>query len=261
MRISWHRDPKVKGLRWFERPIVWGLTYLALIPLFAVFYYYTADGFYQTSAMHETSALDSEFYVEEDVAWGAERAVEHECGSCSRPIDGLDITASATDLLVTLGFPTESGGGDVSVQIDIPEQTLPATLDRVGGFVQVPYSLLSNPNADALSPGLQAFEQYTNSKNNPKLPLRSVDMNDLQQLSDAAQGLVSGLPDQLWRMIYFSAVTETTLGFGDIAPVITFTRILVASQAVFGVVFIGLFLNSLARRRSDVSAVEQLKRG
>jgi hypothetical protein len=54
-------------VRWFERPIVWGLAYLALIPLFAVFYYYTADGFYQTSAMHETSALDSEFYVERQI--------------------------------------------------------------------------------------------------------------------------------------------------------------------------------------------------
>lgn len=47
-------------------------------------------------------------------------------------------------------------------------------------------------------------------------------------------------------MMYFSAVTITTLGYGDIAPVTPCTRILTALEAVLGLVVIGLFLNSLA---------------
>jgi hypothetical protein len=245
MRIGWHQGPDVKGFR----PIVWGLFYLTMIPIFAGFYSFTAGGFYQTSALHEPSSLDSAFYVEEDVSTGADRAVGLTCGSCPAAIDGLDITASTVDILVTLGFPAQSGSGDISAQIDIPEHSLPEESDQREGLIQVPYSLLSAPNDDYSSPALQAFEQYSDSRSNPTLPLKMVDMNDLNRLSGAAQGSVSGLPDQFWRMAYFSAVVQTTLGFGDIAPVETFTRILVGTQAVLGVVVVGLFLNALARRR------------
>jgi voltage-gated potassium channel Kch len=47
-------------------------------------------------------------------------------------------------------------------------------------------------------------------------------------------------------MLYFSAVTATTLGFGDIVPVTTYARILVTIEAVAEVSLIGLFLNSIA---------------
>ncbi|MVO14793.1 hypothetical protein GO984_03130 [Rhodobacteraceae bacterium CY05] len=50
-------------------------------------------------------------------------------------------------------------------------------------------------------------------------------------------------------MLYFSTVTITTLGYGDIAPVTHRGRMLVALQTLFGIVFIGLFLNSLATPR------------
>jgi ion channel len=55
----------------------------------------------------------------------------------------------------------------------------------------------------------------------------------------------------LWpyiRMCYFSAITITTLGFGDITPVTTEARVLVGTEAVLGVVIIGLFLNAVAQK-------------
>lgn len=48
------------------------------------------------------------------------------------------------------------------------------------------------------------------------------------------------------RMMYFSAVNLTTLGYGDITPITTRTRMLVALQSVLGIVFMGMFLNALA---------------
>lgn len=52
--------------------------------------------------------------------------------------------------------------------------------------------------------------------------------------------------DLWWRMLYLSAVTITTLGFGDITPISQAARALVGSEAVLGVVVIGLFLATLA---------------
>jgi hypothetical protein len=62
-------------------------------------------------------------------------------------------------------------------------------------------------------------------------------------------GFTSDVSDNFQRMLYFSAVTITTLGFGDIVPITTAARRLVTCEAVFGVVMIGLFLNSLTRKR------------
>ena len=50
------------------------------------------------------------------------------------------------------------------------------------------------------------------------------------------------------RMLYLSAITITTLGFGDITPVSESARMSIALEAVLGIVVIGLFLNSLAMR-------------
>lgn len=49
------------------------------------------------------------------------------------------------------------------------------------------------------------------------------------------------------RMFYFSAVTITTLGYGDIVPITNLARIIVAAESILGIVLIGLFLNSLSR--------------
>jgi hypothetical protein len=70
----------------------------------------------------------------------------------------------------------------------------------------------------------------------------------LEHLSGAGEGdpkFASGL---FIRMCYFSAITITTLGFGDITPVSSLARVLVGLEAVLGVVIIGLFLNAVAQK-------------
>lgn len=58
--------------------------------------------------------------------------------------------------------------------------------------------------------------------------------------------------------LYFSAVTITTLGYGDIQPVEIELRLFAAAEAVLGVVTIGFFLSSLSQKRADEMAEEQL---
>jgi hypothetical protein len=71
-------------------------------------------------------------------------------------------------------------------------------------------------------------------------------------------GAASGDPKEasgLWiRMCYLSAVTITTLGFGDITPVSSTARALVGTEAVLGVVLVGLFLNAVAQKWGKGSA-------
>lgn len=60
------------------------------------------------------------------------------------------------------------------------------------------------------------------------------------------------------RMLYFSSVTQTTLGYGDVVPISNRTRIVVGLQSVAGIILIGFFLNSLA---AATSAESRRKKG
>jgi voltage-gated potassium channel len=64
---------------------------------------------------------------------------------------------------------------------------------------------------------------------------------------------------------YFSVVTITSLGFGDIYPAAGTTgRLLVAIEAIMGILIIGIFLNDIAMRqtiRLDKEAKENAKNG
>jgi hypothetical protein len=57
----------------------------------------------------------------------------------------------------------------------------------------------------------------------------------------------------LFKSFYFSVVTSTTLGYGDIQPSLSNNNLLmvISLQVVLGVLIFGMFLNSVAQRISD----------
>ncbi|WP_339260948.1 potassium channel family protein [Lysinibacillus sp. FSL K6-3209] len=63
-----------------------------------------------------------------------------------------------------------------------------------------------------------------------------------------------------YSSFYFSIVTITTLGYGDITPIGKIAQFLVASEAILGIILIGLFLNSLSHQHGiEVQKIEKLK--
>jgi hypothetical protein len=72
----------------------------------------------------------------------------------------------------------------------------------------------------------------------------------LQTVFRASQGFPSGISGEFARMVYLSAITATTTGYGDIVPITTRARILTTSEAIMGLIPIGLFLNSISQRPS-----------
>lgn len=65
-------------------------------------------------------------------------------------------------------------------------------------------------------------------------------------------------PVNFWTHLYYSAVTITTLGYGDITPTHGTGLALSATESVLGVVLIGLFLNALSNKHSsDAQEIER----
>lgn len=83
-----------------------------------------------------------------------------------------------------------------------------------------------------------------------KIELPKQLVTDMRGYIIGKQGYGSSIEGNLWRMLYLSAVTITTVGYGDIVPLTNIARILVSVEAILGIVLIGLFLNSLSYERA-----------
>jgi len=60
--------------------------------------------------------------------------------------------------------------------------------------------------------------------------------------------------------IYFSTITITTLGYGDLSPITDLGKILTASESIVGITLIGLFLNALSRVRIEELRLKDKKK-
>lgn len=55
----------------------------------------------------------------------------------------------------------------------------------------------------------------------------------------------------VWDFIYFSIVTITTLGYGDIIPNTSFIRMMVAIESISGIILMGIAINYLVLNKSE----------
>jgi hypothetical protein len=71
---------------------------------------------------------------------------------------------------------------------------------------------------------------------------------DIHNYLYALEGLSSEKALSFLDYLYFSIVTITTLGYGDMTPITNYSRFLVGLESILGIIVIGLFLNSLSKK-------------
>jgi hypothetical protein len=104
------------------------------------------------------------------------------------------------------------------------------------------------------SPPLKVFFPYKITEDPDyasQLPLIfpiSLDLgNKIYDFARATSGFPKNVSGSYWRMLYLSAITITTLGYGDLLPITPRARFLVALEAVSGMIVVGMFLNALSQ--------------
>ena len=248
----------------------YGIAYLLCIPLFALFFTISSDDFYHSTVQHEDAidadalriltAIQTQMRDGFITVNGSEIAYEDDWGVNINEIEVHSLENRQGTVIFRLSTKffgrnelegTRSTGGSVSVVIESgPRLGIVNPDDNDFTFYKeisleypkaLPVSLKllfpKNIPNNALSKDIQQSTTYL------AIPL------SLENMIINFQNSLSGFPSEssgvYGRMLYLSAVTITTLGYGDIVPISGISRLLVALESVIGIVLIGLFLNSL----------------
>ncbi len=263
--------------------IGYALIYLALIPGFAGIYYELPGEFYHSTLQHEGVTGETFESILQDLNSFIHRQsalthTKHDFGtSLPAPadlewrfytfgVDNLQIIGNEVSFEIhtrwwrgnkPLREVSSEELRDLPTKISFNVLHTPESDDRV--IIQ------SEPFGETLSifpdrPSRLEFEREL-------LPLSDLDdhygtldltapfLERMRRFGGGAKGVGSEIEGNFWRMFYLSAVTITTVGYGDIVPVTTATRLLVSLEAILGIVLIGLFLNSLAYERAEADEI------
>lgn len=242
---------------------LWALVYVAAIPLFAVIYASHGEGFRISGP--DTAAVSHRDGLAAMLRQQVEMDFEH------LPIDqpptvysafGVRFSHVDGDLLyVSISLqqyrnnPTRIVGGTLTCYVDgsgasqrvgepLDVLNLFCPTETVRVFGVQPGQIFRSRRPDAV--GETALAGSVSST-------PAIDSTYDLVLAEAQGGIGTG-GTSFARMVYFSTMTITTVGYGDIVPLSTAMRTSAAFEAIAGILTIGLFLNSLALRISSPSA-------
>lgn len=255
--------------------LIYAVVYLLVIPIFAGIFWLLPQNFYHSTVQYEASLqIDAERILRRLAKEIVETFKNHH-GALGAERDGwqIDITAihlydfeplkDANRFKMSLRFNGTKGeqkGVEQGMTLIIKLQNdkyYSTQNPKTGEWNYYRTPTIENIHVLPVSPKL-IFPYRAVWDGDPVgeaqrpilLPISDVLETEMKSFNRTSKGFPSKSSGTYARMFYFSAVTITTLGYGDIVPITNLARLLVAIESILGIVLIGLFLNSLARENS-----------
>jgi hypothetical protein len=258
-------------------PVLWGALYLILIPLFAVFYYLLPNGFQHNTIKYEAYLEQDKQKILKNLKEAIVTNFEKKYGAKNAIVDGYHINTEyfyiynlevedrrySFYLLAHLEKNNDDYSELFKLSFFIGDNlTLPDSITQVFPLyavekqsselkVQNLFPLIYESNRFFYPPSqnrLPNLPEQIKNKEYGYLSISTEFEKELIAYSDALRGFPSKSSGSFMRMLYLSAITITTVGFGDIVPITDLARGLVATEAVLGIVIIGFFLNAVASK-------------
>ena len=248
--------------------VIFALLYLSFIPAFACVYsFLLPNDFYHATVQYESSTMNE---AAQDILDGlrtniSQRIVEAKNGK------NCDSWRLSPDTLRVHSLKAE--GEKVSFAIS-------GMLGNDDGghseyYFSNRFSFLLNQRMITIPPGGSATVGFFLTSEEPmpvKLPLGDVNLQTCLfprgaslsyapleipetlysrtvSFASAVHGFPGHFTGQFSRMLYLSATTITTLGFGDIVPLTTSARLVVSLESVLGIILIWLFVNAVSAEK------------
>ncbi len=248
------------------------LGFVAVIFLFSFIYYYGLSGydFYDSTNQYDFGSFNQEVNtILHDLRMDIIQAYQKN-DEAKQPINGwrMDINSLEVSSLYTGNLPSE-----FSFQITIPINngtegnwdswtfvTTKIIVFTEGNFIsdEIVYSPFEFGESYSLAlegipgqiptPGLTFHYDLSNYQSGAfsVLPISLNLYNRIIDIGQDFRGILPKVNGHYIRMLYFSTGVATSSAFGEIVPVSTRARIFAISETLIAVIFIGLFLNSLA---------------
>lgn len=264
----------------------YGLTYLGLIPLYGLVYFlFFPNDFYHSTATREQAYFAAQHRLANQLLASVVSDLQAISGGNlldagdgeSLCIDRLRLDGFQIDNLGTATFevtaPLVATSGTTGSDPCNPEAITSIVVLTAASDLALDFPVFQNPEAQEtpdqewISVRMLNSDSHDTAQRLFSPPFRSPRARvsddgtryefaisaevsrELQVVLRASQGFPAGIPGNLSRMLYLSAATITTTGYGDIVPITTRARFLAISEAIFGLVLVGLFLNSMAQQQ------------
>lgn len=241
--------------------------YVAMIPSFAVYYYSVAEDFFHSTVKYEAHILGDDSQVREELTQVVREKFTEANAGHTKKVSGWLVDIREFTIIEAsfeegklyfrayMRFNSDDGreiGGPRVFYVDAEPSFVVAAPDSQNRrVIKIPASDQKSywPVDDSHIFQLSSIGFVTAERGALALPVELQDR--ITSLKNSYDGFPARSTGTFGRLLYFSAVTQTTLGFGDIVPISDRTRLAVGFQSVLGIVFIGLFLNSLAQPLSS----------
>ena len=248
-------------------PVFAGL-YLLAIPAFALVYTRMSHGFYHSTVRYESAlnaeadkiltGLREEIIVQFREEHGAARI---DVADWAFNVEDIRLYAlKPEDTRITFTLRTELSGKGVMAgvrQYAGTDVTIDARIRLAVGFPGAPdcrifaETVVSSDSfpvpPETLFPA--RIGSLAAATNKTSLAISERLHREIVGYLNAIKGFPQAASGSFARMFYFSAVTITTLGYGDIVPITDSARIAVAVESILGIVLVGLFINSVFREQ------------
>jgi hypothetical protein len=217
--------------------------YLLLIPTFALVYVRFPNDFYQSNAIYDEFYLDEIEVLESLIQAGLEerplkKAVEF-IGEW--PHREFSIKVSYFEGEMESYYVQRFEFGELIRQRFERDYLVIRSIQQPYAYWHKSPVLNHNYIPDDL------FVKYTDDA--WLIPLFGGSIQKIYDLDKHAEGRVT----MDWaRAFYFSTVTITTLGYGDIVPTSNTVRMIISIESILGIILIGLFINAVAARREPL---------
>jgi len=251
-------------------PLLYILLYISAIPIFAVIYSVIPNGFYAPYARLEYSGQADAYQTGILIQTATRRALQQRSLKSPVLVEKLKmreemlhvqrlsvIDNSTIKFYVYAMLWDEERKGNIQVIFPVVMRASSKIVAHAGRdsrlfrFVELDnLERIPDESRHLVSPAFAEIFRPTDDifGDGPFLEFSSEEDQKLSEFFDGIGGNATAVSGAYGRMLYFSSMVITTVGFGDVVPMTAIARGVVALEAVMGVTLAGLFLNAVAYR-------------
>ncbi len=258
-----------------NRPPIFFLgIYILVIFVFAFLYQVIPQGFYHSNIKHENSYKEGIKKIKNDLIDVFRKSIAKSILSKNCRIEKSNLSPidfefhqnspiARFSFQVSVGFSDKKYIGVKFYKIQLEMQVDSSINTEFNKFIrEVPIKFnseiihefkINNPIPSLIKSEICNFKSekffiFSKMFNSYTIEVDQKIENEIYRFYNASQGFPFDIPDTFLRMLYFSAITITSVGFGDITPLTTYSRLLVGVEAILGNLIFGIFLWSLTER-------------